>query len=121
MYQAFILIQDQDGEQIRVSINDKVGYSSSSLQCLLNLHKCPILAGLRRAHLRDDQAALSEFRKRISPLLNDQEAMHEEMESGKTVRYRTDGPLFCFDIETWVVIDTQATRAFSLLNYTRLD
>ncbi|KDR73542.1 hypothetical protein GALMADRAFT_616892 [Galerina marginata CBS 339.88] len=99
-YQMYIMIEDQGGEQIKISINDK----------------CPLLNGLKRAHLHDDKSTLHQFCKRVDPLVGNLTTMHDKLVSGQTVNLEAVTPLLCFEIDTWVVVP-EAIRAFSLNRY----
>ncbi|KAH9484199.1 hypothetical protein JR316_0003679 [Psilocybe cubensis] len=99
-YQMYVLIEDEVGDQVKLSIGDK-----SSL-----------FKGLKRADLAKDSLALREFSARVKPLLGNLFVSHDRP-IPDTVDKVENAPL-TFQINTWIVVDgSQRSRAFGLERY----
>ncbi|KAF8969864.1 hypothetical protein BDZ97DRAFT_1793052 [Flammula alnicola] len=97
LYQLYLMLEDEDENQIVVSVDNK----------------CPLLNGLKRACIREDQAALQRFRERVEPMLGNLVMMHNGLKAGKGIEI--DTPLLCFEVGSWLVPDGK--RAFRLSKY----
>ncbi|KIM48825.1 hypothetical protein M413DRAFT_21140 [Hebeloma cylindrosporum] len=99
-YQLFLMLEDEDGYQIFVSVGDK----------------CPLLAGLERGSLSENDMILRKFCDRLQPMLGNLAAMHEGLKSEENVP--VDTPYLCFEVGSWSVPD--ARPAYRLIKYEKL-
>lgn len=79
--------------------------------------QCPLFAGLKRAHLREDNGALKEFLGRVKPLIRSLAQVHDGLKDGKIIN--AEMPFLHFELDTWVI--SEATRAFSLTTFEEVD
>ncbi|KAF8798203.1 hypothetical protein BYT27DRAFT_7123725 [Phlegmacium glaucopus] len=96
LYQLYVMIEDDDGKQIMVSINDE----------------CPLLEGLERVYMPDNMAALRTFRERLKPLLGNLTMVHSALLSEKKIEI--DTTFGVYEVDSWVLKDK---RAFCLVKY----
>lgn len=82
-----------------------------------HLVQCPLLAGLKRAHLAEDDQALKDFVGRVKPLVRNLTLVHDDLKAGKVDH--VEMPFLRFDLETWII--PEATRAFGLTTFEELD
>jgi len=99
-YQLFLMLEDEHGYQIVVSVWDK----------------SPLLAGLERVCLSENNAILRKFCERLQPVLGNLATVHEGLKSNKNVV--VDTPFLCFEVGSWPIPD--ARLAYRLLNYENL-
>lgn len=113
-YQVYLIIEDEDKEQILVSINDTVWMLVLSTNFSFHLRgfQSNMWDGIKRVNLQDDDGTARQLRARLSPLLGNLPLVHEYYSIGQTLPKRTS--FFTFELDSWT--DDRMGRAYSFLN-----
>ncbi len=114
-YQLYIFLEDEDKEQILVSVNDTVRDFCINLFSItiLRYHQSPAWDGLKRVPLREDASTREQFQHRVLPLLGNLPLVHEAYNAGKTLAKQTF--FFRFELDSFIMPD--GSRGYVLHRY----
>ena len=109
------MIEDKDGKQIMVSVNDEVSYFfffffELSPEVIL---QCPLLEGLERVYISDNVPAQRSFRERLKIFLGNLALVHSGLLSEKKIEI--DSPFGVYEVDSWVT--PKGKRAYCLIRY----
>ena len=75
--------------------------------------QCPLLEGLERVYMPNDEKALRNFQLRLKPLLGNLSMVHSALLSEKKIEI--DSPLGVYEVDSWVI--SNGKRAFCLVGH----
>ncbi|KAF8163505.1 hypothetical protein B0H34DRAFT_695665 [Crassisporium funariophilum] len=101
LYQLYLMIEDEDRNQITVSVNNE----------------CCLLDGLKRTYLPEDDTTRRGLCERLKPVLGNLPMVHNGLSSGKKIE--VDAPFWIFDVDSWMI--PGGKRAFCLSKYENPD
>ena len=114
-YQLYVFLEDEDKEQILVSVNDLVRDFRINLVSItiLRYSQSPVWDGLKRVLLREDASTREQFQRRVLPLLGNLPLVHEAYNTGKTLEKQTFD--FRFELDSFIMPD--GSRGYVLHRY----
>jgi hypothetical protein len=112
-YQLYILVEDDEGQQLMISIDDKV-FSTVNFKFKANGNQCPLLNGIERTCIQDNRTALGQLRERLEPIMGNLPMVHNALKAGKRLEVSTSE--FHFDLEGWLIPGGKK-KAFRLVEY----